>query len=177
MSAVFGPVSAVRTRHCADHRLGVRRGSYLYPAPRRRNRRIAAGAVAPGTVRSVTNAGRITEPVACVTRRRKGRRRPGCPLGEEVGSGRCCPGCTLAAWMAPDCGRRCRGCLTCQRVQLGAVAEPQLGRSDYADRGAEPQLDRSDPADRSDDAAGTGRVDGQGHARARGGRVGALASR
>ena len=43
------------------------------------------------------NAGRITERVACVTRRRKARRRPGCPLAEEVGSG------LLLPWLHP-CG-------------------------------------------------------------------------
>jgi hypothetical protein len=61
-------------------------------------------------------------------------------------SGRFCPAFTLAAWMAPDsdCRRRCWRCLTCRRVQLGAVAEPIIvGR-----------LDRSVEGNRSDNAAG-----------------------
>ena len=52
-------------------------------------------------------------------------------------------------------------------MQCGAVAEPVIvGR-----------LDLWLYADRSDDAADAGRQDGQGDARARGGRVGALTRR
>ena len=107
-----------------------------------------------------------TERVACVTRRRKDRRRAGCPLAEEVGSGRFCPGFILAAWMASDsdCRRRCWRCFTCGRVQLGAVAESTIvGR-----------LDRWVYADESDVAADTGLRDGPGDARPWGGHVDAL---
>src|SRR4029077_17693383 len=69
----------------------------------------------------------------------------GCPLAEEVGSGRFCPAFTRAAWMAmdPDCRRHSWRCLTCRRVQRGAVAEPILVG----------QLDRWVYADQSDEAA------------------------
>ena len=58
-------------------------------------------------------------------------------------------------------------CLTCRRVQRGAVAEPILVG----------QLDRWVYADQSDEAAYAGRFDGPGDARPWGGRVSALTRR
>lgn len=88
---------------------------------------------------------------------------------EEVGSGRFCPAFTRAGWMAmdPDCRRHSWRCLTCRRVQRGAVAGPILVG----------QLDRWVYADESDEAADAGRLDGPGDARPWGGCVSALTRR
>jgi hypothetical protein len=92
----------------------------------------------------------------------------GCPLAEEVGSGRFCAAFTGPGWMAmdPDCQRHSWRCLTCGRVQLWAAEPTIVGR-----------LDRWVYADQSDVAADSGHRDGPGDARPWGGRVGALTRR
>lgn len=57
--------------------------------------------------------------------------------------------------------------VTCRRVQRGTVDEPTIVG----------KLDRWVYAAQSDDSAHAGLLDGQGHARARGGRVSALTRR